>query len=172
MAKWAGLIFLVLACGISSGAFYADKQMQQSAPGVDAFPSLEELPVTGETRPRPPYLINIFASWCVPCLAELPYLREWQNQTGLPLIGVAWRDKPSAVADWLEKHEAPFDTVYEDTDGNALSALSLEGLPMSYLIDAEGEIVFTHRGVLTEENLPELLKESKTLVESNEASEQ
>jgi cytochrome c biogenesis protein CcmG/thiol:disulfide interchange protein DsbE len=108
--------------------------------------------------PNPPYMVNLFASWCTPCLAELPYLKQWKEASGLPVIGIAWKDDPEKLQQWVERHAPPFDVIYEDTEGRATAPLAIKGLPVSYLVDKDGVIRGMHAGAVTASDVTELTK--------------
>jgi cytochrome c biogenesis protein CcmG/thiol:disulfide interchange protein DsbE len=104
-------------------------------------------------RPR---IVNFFASWCTPCIAELPHLRALANATGAQLVGIAWSDREQALAAWLDKYNQPFDVVYRDDNGAFGIALGLRGVPETYLLAADGRILRHHIGVITPAQLPAL----------------
>ena len=87
-----------------------------------------------------PYLINFFASWCAPCRAENDALLELAHAQHIPIIGIACKDKPQAVAAFLAKQGNPYKTVAADADGHAAIDWGLTGIPESFLIDADGVI--------------------------------
>ena len=73
------------------------------APATDGVPGLSSTDLaTGQPR-----LVNVFASWCVPCIAEAPLLMELKRQ-GIPIDAIAVRDKPEDVSEFLGRHGNPF----------------------------------------------------------------
>lgn len=149
-------ILLALALGISLETPKAEpKQRMVQLPQMTLAPLGEE-DAQLYSNPKELTLLNFFASWCVPCLAEHPQLKELQKQ-GLRIEGVAWNDKPEAAQAWLKKHGNPFAQVWSDPRGEGAIALGLRGVPESYLIDTTGRIRLHIRGGLTPELTQELL---------------
>ena len=79
------------------------------------------------------YIINFFASWCKPCLAEHPLLMELQSK-GIKIIGVNFRDDESNFNKWIEEHGNPFEYVILD-DGTIAYEMGLIGVPETYFIE-------------------------------------
>ena len=123
-------------------------------PALPGRPGLVSADFT-DGRPR---LLNIFASWCVPCIAEAPLLMELQRR-GVVIEGIALRDRPADVADFLERHGDPFGRIGADLDSKAQMTLGSSGVPESFVIDGRGVIRFQHVGPLTPADLPVILAE-------------
>ncbi len=94
-------------------------------------------------------LVNFFASWCMPCRAEHPYLKQLANEYALPIVGIVWRDSPANITQMLRENGNPYKYVGIDLLDTSAYGFGVEGLPESFLIDAKGMIVATHRGPLT-----------------------
>ena len=84
-------------------------------------------------------LVNVFASWCAPCVIEAPVLNALHRQ-GVTLWGIAFRDKPEAIAAFLERHGNPFTRIGYDPSGAATGPLALSGVPETLLVDGTGTI--------------------------------
>lgn len=97
-----------------------------------------------------PYLLNIMASWCGPCKMEHEDLRNFSESRRIPVYAIAWKDKPEAVAAYLEKKGNFYAEVALDPKSEFAIALGSRGVPETYLIDAQGKIVAVHRGMVTE----------------------
>jgi cytochrome c biogenesis protein CcmG/thiol:disulfide interchange protein DsbE len=100
-----------------------------------------------------PVLVNFFASWCTPCLAEHPLFTRLKEREGATIIGIAWKDKPEATRAWLGRLGDPFAAVGCDQDGKLALDWGLSGVPETYLIDGQGIVRLHFRGPLTERDL-------------------
>jgi cytochrome c biogenesis protein CcmG, thiol:disulfide interchange protein DsbE len=101
-------------------------------------------------------LLNIFASWCIPCRAEAPQL-EMLAKSGVEIEGIALRDKPEDVASFLKEYGNPYRRIGADADMRIQLALGSSGVPETYIIGGDGTILYQHIGDIREENVPMLL---------------
>ena len=99
--------------------------------------------------------VNFFASWCAPCRAEIPAL-EALSKT-LPIIGIAYKDKPEDTTAFLQKYGNPFRQVGMDTNGRTGLAWGLYGVPETYLIDRQGKIILRHAGPVNKSVMEQLI---------------
>lgn len=97
-------------------------------------------------------LVDIFASWCVPCRAEHPLLAE-VKAAGINLIGINYKDQTVMARAWLDTMGNPYDAIGADRDGRVAIDFGAYGVPESYLIDKQGIIRFKQIGPLTEEDI-------------------
>jgi len=154
-----GAIFLVVAYGLikPSDGTHESKMVGKPLP---AF----ALPAAASDRPAlsradfagKPRLLNVFASWCVPCIAEAPVLTAMARQ-GVVIEGVAIRDKPSDVDAFLAKNGNPYRAIGSDVDSTIQFALGSSGVPETFVIDAQGIIRHQHIGGITEGDMPTIL---------------
>jgi cytochrome c biogenesis protein CcmG/thiol:disulfide interchange protein DsbE len=96
------------------------------------------------------HVINVFASWCVPCRAEHPQLMALHAR-GIRIIGVAYKDQPADTRRFLDELGDPFSDVGLDADGRFGLQLGIAGVPETFVIGADGRIRAVHRGPLTED---------------------
>jgi len=101
-------------------------------------------------------LVNLFASWCVPCVAENASLMALKAD-GVRIVGIAYKDKAGAVRAFLDRLGDPFDTVLLDADGSAGVEFGVSGVPETFVVDANGKIIAKHAGELTPEVADKLL---------------
>ena len=105
-----------------------------------------------------PRLLNIFASWCVPCIAEAPILGELKRR-GVAIDGIAIRDRPEDVAAFLARHGDPFHRIGADDTSSVQLALGSAGVPESFVIDGRGIIRYQHVGAIMEQDVATILAE-------------
>ncbi|MDA0847809.1 MAG: DsbE family thiol:disulfide interchange protein [Proteobacteria bacterium] len=99
-----------------------------------------------------PWVLNIWASWCAECINEHPVLMQWQREPRLadiPLVGIGYKDKPTAGLEWLQRHGNPFWVVASDENGQAGMNLGVYGVPETLIMDARGVVRYRHVGPLT-----------------------
>ena len=109
------------------------------------------------------WLLNVFASWCTPCLEEHPYLVELANSGVVPVYGLNYKDRREAALEWLRKHGDPYAAIVVDAEGRTGIEYGVYGVPETFVIDKLGVIRFKHIGPLTpdvigEEILPMIKK--------------
>jgi cytochrome c biogenesis protein CcmG, thiol:disulfide interchange protein DsbE len=107
----------------------------------------------GRGRPR---LLNVFASWCVPCAAEAPQLMALRR-AGVEIDAVAIRDTGPAVRAFLARYGDPYRAIGDDPQSAAQLALGSSGVPESFVVDGRGRIVRQHVGDIRAEDVPGLL---------------
>ncbi|HWA01129.1 MAG TPA: DsbE family thiol:disulfide interchange protein [Caulobacterales bacterium] len=99
-----------------------------------------------------PYVINVFASWCVPCRAEHSLLMQMKSR-GARILGVAFKDRPEDTRAYLSQLGDPFDVVALDPDGRFALELGAAGVPETFVIGADGRVRAVFRGPLTPESV-------------------
>lgn len=113
---------------------------------------------SGDLRDGRPKLLNLFASWCVPCGAEAPVLAELRNR-GVQIDAIAIRDTPEAVAAFLAKRGDPYRRMGSDPTSATQIALGSSGVPETFVVDGRGVIRHQYLGPLTKANIPGVLAE-------------
>lgn len=122
-----------------------------SLPGKPALASTDL--ATGK-----PQLLNVFASWCAPCIAEARVLGELHRR-GVPIVGIAIRDRPEDVADFLARNGDPYARIGADRTSQVQLALGSSGVPESFVVDGRGIIRYQHIGPIEYEQVPLILAE-------------
>ena len=105
-----------------------------------------------------PRLLNIFASWCVPCIAEAPVLASLKTR-GVAIDGIAIRDRPEDMADFFRRHGDPYQRIGADMQSNIQLALGSSGVPESFVIDGKGIIRYQHVGPIMPQDVETVLAE-------------
>ena len=103
-------------------------------------------------------LLNIFASWCVPCAAEAPQLAELER-AGVPIVGVAIRDREDDVDRFLATYGNPFSRIGRDDISEVQLSLGSSGVPETFVIDGQGRITYQHIGDIRPEQVSMILEE-------------
>lgn len=164
VAGAAGAGFLGMLRGMGSGRYnprgVPSALIGKPAPGF-TLPALEgadrpglgAADLAGGTRP---VLLNFFASWCVPCVAEHPQLVRL-SRDGVALFGIAYKDKPEDSLGFLRRYGNPFARLGVDLPGRVAIDWGLYGVPETYLLDRAGIIRWRWAGPMTEETLRDQL---------------
>ena len=105
-----------------------------------------------------PKLLNVFASWCVPCAAEAPNLAKLEA-AGANIVAVAIRDRPEDVARFLEVYGNPFSRIGKDDISAVQLSIGSSGVPETFVIDGKGVIRYQHIGDIRDEHVSVLLAE-------------
>lgn len=96
------------------------------------------------------FLLNVWGSYCLPCLIEHPTLMRLAEEGTIPVVGVNYRDREDLAIDWLQDNGNPFAFSILDEDGRFGIDLGVYGAPETYLVDADGVIRYRHVSVLDE----------------------
>jgi cytochrome c biogenesis protein CcmG/thiol:disulfide interchange protein DsbE len=119
-----------------------------------AAPTLPQALGEGLVKSKP-VLVNFFASWCAPCLAEHPLFTRLGEREGAVIIGIAWKNKRDEAEAWLKRLGDPFKSAGLDLDGKTGLDWGLSGVPETYAIDGNGIVRMHFRGPITERDLNE-----------------
>ena len=103
-----------------------------------------------------PRLLNVFASWCVPCIAEARMLDRLKGR-GVAIDAIAIRDRPEDIAEFLANYGDPFDRMGSDDNSRVQLALGSSGVPESFVIDGRGIIRYQHIGPIEPDHVPTIL---------------
>ncbi|MFC3174799.1 redoxin family protein [Novosphingobium bradum] len=120
-------------------------------PAADGKPGLASTDFTGKPR-----LLNVFASWCIPCAAEAPQLAALAA-AGAEIDGVAIRDHKDDLAGFLARHGNPYARIGADNLGKVQLAIGSSGVPETFVIDGRGVIRYQHIGDIRPDDVAMLL---------------
>lgn len=112
-----------------------------------------------------PYLLNVWASWCPTCRIEHPIISEVAKRGLVKVVGYNYKDEPDEARRWLQQFGDPYHLIIADQDGRRAIDWGIYGAPETFLIDAQGIVVFKHAGPVTwdivqEKILPLLQKDA------------
>lgn len=164
---WAPLAgFVLLAALVASGLLSPGDRTVRSrlvgqpvpafalAPAVPGKPGL----ASGDLEGDGVRLVNLFGSWCGPCIAEAPQLLALAGE-GVAIDGIALRDTGAAVARFLADHGDPFRRIGDDPHSAAQVALGSAGVPESFVVDARGVIRHQHVGPIMPQDMARIRAE-------------
>ena len=148
-------LFLVIAGFLYAGLDLKPREVPSPLVGK-AAPAFE-LPVLHQPgqRFRPadmkgrPWLLNVWASWCVTCRDEHPVLVALAKQDVVPILGLNYKDPPEDAKRWLKQFGDPYVFSVMDAEGRVGIDYGVYGVPETYVIDGAGVIRFKHIGALT-----------------------
>ena len=109
----------------------------------------EQTPVDASLFNDQVTLLNVWATWCVACRVEHPFLVQLAEQ-GVRIVGLNYKDDPAAAREWLEKLHNPYELSIIDADGRLGLDLGVFGAPETYVLDKTGTIRYKHVGVVDE----------------------
>jgi cytochrome c biogenesis protein CcmG/thiol:disulfide interchange protein DsbE len=118
-------------------------------PGKPALSSAEL--ATGQ-----PHLVNVFASWCVPCVTEVKVLQTLKDR-GVHIEGIAVRDRPDDLADFLARNGDPYERIGSDPQSDVQISLGSSGVPESFVVDGKGVIRYQQIGPIDASDVPMIL---------------
>ena len=95
-------------------------------------------PLSREQLPQQPFLLNVWASWCITCQVEHPYLTQLSQQ--MPVVGLNYKDTETAARNWLQKLGDPYAVQIFDPTGRLGLDLGVAGAPETFLVDGSGVI--------------------------------
>ncbi|HEV7856762.1 MAG TPA: DsbE family thiol:disulfide interchange protein [Herminiimonas sp.] len=101
------------------------------------------------------WLLNVWASWCAPCRAELPELLEFSKQGVAPLVGLNYTDVREDGNKWLSQFGNPYQLSVFDGDGRVGIDYGVYGVPETFIIDKQGVIRMKHVGPVTADVIKE-----------------
>ena len=171
MSRWLALLPLVVivALGALFGLFalHRDPQVQPQALVGKAMPDLT-LPSLEDGAPvrlhdvaaKGPILVNFFASWCAPCEVEQPVLMQLKARK-VRMIGIAYKDAPPKTQGFLSRLGDPFSQRLVDRDGRAGIEFGVTGVPETYLIGKDGQVLAKHTGPLSPEDAARLADQAR-----------
>ncbi|WP_028056223.1 redoxin family protein [Sphingobium bisphenolivorans] len=163
LALFAGF-FALFASGLlrPDDRVITSKLVGRPLPAFDLPAAASDRPPLASTQlaSGKPRLLNIFASWCLPCAAEAPQLMALKG-AGVEIDAIAIRDARPDVDDFLKRYGNPYARVGLDARSAVQIALGSSGVPESFIIDGRGRIAYQHVGDIREDDIPMILQRLK-----------
>jgi cytochrome c biogenesis protein CcmG/thiol:disulfide interchange protein DsbE len=162
--RWQALLpavlFLILAGFFLAAVFHGDPSRVPSALIGRAVPTFTLPPIPGIDQPGlassdfgtgQPVIVNVWASWCVPCRDEHTVLNALRKMTTAPLYGLNYKDTDEGARSFLAELGNPFVRIGADKKGRVAIDWGVYGVPETYIVDGKGHIAYKHVGPLTPE---------------------
>jgi cytochrome c biogenesis protein CcmG, thiol:disulfide interchange protein DsbE len=158
----AGLFFFRL--GTDDPSKIPSALIGQPAPQTD-LPPLEGLARDGEPVPGlstdgfkgTVTLVNVWASWCVPCHDEIPFLAQLSKDSRIRLVGINYKDQADNARRFLNRYGNPFAATGTDDRGRTAIDWGVYGVPETFLIGRDGRIAYKLIGPISADNLARVL---------------
>ncbi len=158
------LLFAIVGVGLAVGLTRDPEVLPSVLIGKDV-PEFELPPLAGRDGPGlstadlkggGPSLVNVFASWCVPCRVEHPLFMRLAEQ-GVTIYGINYKDPPEKAAQWLADLGDPYARIGADQNGRVAIDWGVYGIPETFVIDAQGRIRHKHVGPLQAHDLDQTI---------------
>ena len=157
------LLFAIIAALVWRLATPSDTSVHSTMVGkaVPVFPKVTAIPTkmdfnSSDLASGQPHLVNFFASWCAPCVGEAKVLEDLKGR-GIPIYGIAIRDRPSDLADFLERNGDPYQLITSDPQSTVQIGFGSSGVPESFIVDGKGIIRYQHIGPIQPSDVPMIL---------------
>ncbi len=154
-------VFAALAGAFLWGLFNNDDSLSSTMMGRQV-PDFDLSPIEGridglssKDLPGEVSIVNVWASWCVPCRVEMPLLMELAATGAVPIYGINFKDKTGAALGFLAELGDPYTRIGADRDGRVSIDWGVYGLPETFVIDVEGRIAYKHVGPFNRRALEE-----------------
>jgi cytochrome c biogenesis protein CcmG/thiol:disulfide interchange protein DsbE len=153
------IIFLALGILLAAGLKIADHKTEIPSPLIGkkipefSLPLLgrDDVTVTQDELIGTPFLLNVWASWCVTCRVEHPVIEELASSGLIRVVGLNYRDETADALAWLEHFGNPYELNVADITGRTAIDFGVYAAPESFLVDPQGNIVFKQIGAVTPE---------------------
>jgi cytochrome c biogenesis protein CcmG, thiol:disulfide interchange protein DsbE len=164
MKRWLPLVFVaalgvLLFVGVRMNAGKDNSAIESPLIGKPApefsLPRFDDLnaQLTQAELKGKPYLLNVFASWCIECQYEHPHITALAESGRIRVIGYNYKDERVDAERWLQQFGNPFESIVVDETGKSALNWGIYGAPETFLVDAQGIVRWKHIGALDEEKI-------------------
>jgi cytochrome c biogenesis protein CcmG/thiol:disulfide interchange protein DsbE len=157
------LLLLIIVALVWRLATPADSNVHSTLEGktVPAFALAAILPnkpplSSADLANGQPHLVNVFASWCVPCVTEVRVLQTLKD-SGVRVDGIAIRDRPADLSQFLASNGDPYERIGSDPQSQIQISLGSSGVPESFVVDGKGVIRYQQIGPIDRSDVPTIL---------------
>ena len=153
-------VFLIFFKSLYEDKVYIPKQLNNKIENISAkeFYSDDNMELKNLFEDHEYILINIWASWCLPCRQEHPYITKISKFDNLKVIGLNYKDKKNNAQNFLDELGNPYDIILKDLDGTKSIFLGAFGVPESFLVDKELNLLKKYIGPIDSESTIEVKK--------------
>jgi cytochrome c biogenesis protein CcmG/thiol:disulfide interchange protein DsbE len=151
--------------------YFATPLLRGTDPSLIPSPLIDKPIPTFDLPPLPGYpkgvssadlkgrvvIVNIFASWCVPCRAEAPALMTLAREHNVPIYGIDQKDPPQDALEYLKQLGDPYVAIGADSDRHVSIDWGAYGAPETFIVDAEGRIRFKQAAPITQADIRETI---------------
>lgn len=158
----ATFLVLLLALVLVQAALDSDDDVDDTAMSTE-FALTDGTTTTLQAFEGTPVVVNFFASWCAPCIREMPDFEEVHQERGgeVTFLGINVQDRSDALADLLDRTGVTYE-IGLDPRGDLLNAFGATVMPTTVLVTAEGRLAALHGGELSADALRALIDEELT----------
>jgi cytochrome c biogenesis protein CcmG/thiol:disulfide interchange protein DsbE len=150
-------VFVLLGGLLAVGLKIADHKTELPSPLIGKPMPAFTLPLLGQEGTivdsqdllGEPFLVNFWASWCVTCRVEHPVIEELAKTGAIRIVGLNFRDETADALAWLQRFGNPYTMIIQDYSGRTSIDFGVYAAPETFLVDANGIIVFKQLGALT-----------------------
>jgi cytochrome c biogenesis protein CcmG, thiol:disulfide interchange protein DsbE len=154
-------IFALIGAGFYWGLFNGDDNLPSPLIGR-AVPEFDLPPIEGRADGLSTAdlkgqvsIVNVWASWCVPCRVEMPLLNELAARDEVAIFGLNYKDRPEEALGFLTELGDPYTRIGADRNARVSIDWGVYGVPETFVIDAEGRIAYKHIGPFNRRSLEE-----------------
>lgn len=155
------LVFVATGGAFFWGLFNSDDRLPSTLIGR-AVPQFDLPPIDGRSDGLTTSdlmgqvsIVNVWASWCVPCRVEMPLLNELAARDEVAIFGINYKDSAAEALAFLSELGDPYTRIGADRNGRASIDWGVYGLPETFVINAEGRIAYKHIGPFNRRSLEE-----------------